>query len=133
MDKKEIEKACNMYIVQLLGIIVVLYVLCEFLTAFGIVSDAIIPVTVSCIFLLAVGSTISLIWKKVAISSPASLTTFFTAVSGFRMLLALITLFGCYVAVGRENMSMYVIVFMACYLVSIAHHAMFFARINNKN
>lgn len=98
----------------------------------GIVGDITMPLTVSWIFMLTVGFVVSLIWKKVAISSPESLPTFFTAVSGFRMLLALFTLFGCYIAVGRDNMGEYLIIFMVFYLVALAHHAMFFARINNK-
>lgn len=132
MDKKYVERACKRYFAQLLGIIVVLFVICESVMTLGIVGDITMPLTVSWIFMLTVGFVVSLIWKKVAISSPESLPTFFTAVSGFRMLLALFTLFGCYIAVGRDNMGEYLIIFMVFYLVALAHHAMFFARINNK-
>lgn len=132
MDKKDVERACKRYLAQLLGIIVVLFVICESVMTLGIVGDITMPLTVSWIFMLTVGFVVSLIWKKVAISSPESLPTFFTAVSGFRMLLALFTLFGCYIAVGRDNIGEYLIIFMVFYLVSLAHHAMFFARINNK-
>lgn len=133
MDRKDVEKASKRYVAQLLGMAIVLCLIAETLMSFKIVGDIMAPLTVSCIFMLTVGSVIAFIWKKVAISSPDSLTTFFTAVSGFRMLLALMTLLGCYIAVGRDNMDAYVIVFLLFYLASLAHHSIFFARINNKN
>ncbi|WP_422121054.1 hypothetical protein [Palleniella muris] len=132
MDKKNVEKAFKRYIAQLLGIAIVLCLIAEALMALDVVGDIMMPLTVSLVFMLVVGIVISFIWKKVAISSPDSLTTFFTAVSGFRMLIALVTLLGCYIAVGRDNMDKYVIVFMVFYFASLAHHSMFFAHINNK-
>ncbi|MDE6151629.1 MAG: hypothetical protein K2G12_06560 [Prevotella sp.] len=132
MDKKDVERACKRYLAQLLGIIVVLFVICESLMTLGIVGDITMPLTVSWIFMLTLGFAVSLIWKKVAVSTPDSLPTFFTAVSGFRILIALSTLLGCYITVGRDNMGEYLIVFMVFYLVSLAHHSMFFAHINNK-
>ncbi|NPD81560.1 hypothetical protein HPS57_06190 [Prevotella sp. PINT] len=133
MDKKDVEKAFKRYIAQLFGIVAALCLLAGTLMSLEVVGDIMMPLTVSCIFMLAVGIVISFVWKKVAMSSPDSLTTFFTAVSGFRMLLALMTLLGCYIAVGRDNMDKYVIVFMVFYFASLAHHSMFFAHINNKN
>ncbi len=91
------------------------------------------PLVVSAVFSLIIDGADGMIWKKVAKGSPESLTTFYTAVSGFRMLLALATLFGVYLAVGRDAMVEYCIVFMAFYFVLLIHHSVFFSRVSNSH
>lgn len=131
---EDVSKQCRSFISYTILYAVALYMLCFwsarlFPAAIGNI-DA--PVCVSGIFMLVTSIAIALIWKKVAISSPDSLPQFHMAVSGFRMLLALFTLLGCYLAVGRENMAPYIIVFMLFYFMAIIHYAIFFSRINNK-
>lgn len=131
---EDISKQCRNYISYTLFYAIALYMVCFwtarlFPAAIGNINA---PVCVSGIFMLVTSIAIALIWKKVAISSPESLPQFQMAVSGFRMLLGLFTLLGCYIAVGRENMAPYIIVFMAFYFMALIHHAIFFARINNK-
>ena len=49
-----------------------------------------VPAIVSAGFTLLLGCVIGIVWRRIAMQAPDSLPTFFTAVSGFRLLLALI-------------------------------------------
>lgn len=91
------------------------------------------PVMVGALFNIVSGIVIALIWRWVATEHQDMLVSFFTAVSGFRMLAALAVLTICFFVVGRDAMTPYVIVFMIYYLAELAHHSIFFSRINNKN
>ena len=74
--------------------------------------DLIIPVLISAVFTLAVYLVIGLVWRQVALSTPENLPTFFTAVSGFRLLLALAVMF-VYYAIDKDSMLRFFLVFMA--------------------
>ena len=93
--------------------------------------DLLTPAIVSVAFTLLVCFTIGLVWRYVAKNSPDSLPTFFTAVSGFRLLLALAVMF-VYYLLNKETMLSFFIVFMVFYVASLAHHSFFFARVSNK-
>ena len=94
--------------------------------------DLIIPVLISAVFALAVYLVIGLVWRQVALSTPENLPTFFTAVSGFRLLLALTVMF-VYYAIDKDSMLRFFLVFMAFYVVALAHHSIFFARVSNRS
>ena len=94
--------------------------------------DLITAVLVSAAFTLVVCGAIGLIWRYVAKHSPDSLPTFFTAVSGFRLLLALAVMF-VYYAIDKDSMLRFFLVFMAFYVVALAHHSIFFARVSNRS
>lgn len=133
MTNDEIKAASGRYCAQQLAVAMILNAAYHVAKAFGVLSlELLNPVTISAIFMILTSVVIGLVWRKVAISAPDSLPTFFMAVSGFRMLLALFTLLGCYIAVGRSNMAPYIIVFMIFYFLALIHHSIFFARINNK-
>ena len=87
---------------------------------------------VSAVFVLIVSMMIGLIWRRIAKRAPESLPTFFTAVSGFRLLLALAVMFAYYL-VDKESMLSFFLVFMAFYIASLAHHSIFFARVSNRS
>ena len=95
--------------------------------------DLLAPIIVGACFTLVAFVTIGLVWRRVAKQSPESLPTFFTAVSGFRMLLALVVMFVYYLVAGRDKMLPFFLVFMVFYLVSLAHHSIFFARVSNRS
>ena len=95
--------------------------------------DLLTPIVVGACFTLVVFVTIALVWRRVAKSSPESLPTFYTAVSGFRMLLALAVMFVYYLVAGRDRMLSVFLVFMVYYLASLAHHSIFFARVSNRS
>lgn len=90
------------------------------------------PLAVSAAFSLLASIILGNLWRRIATNSPEMLTTFYTAESAFRMLAALATLFCCFLAVGRDAMTPYVLVFMAFYLACLAHNAVYFARITNR-
>jgi hypothetical protein len=91
------------------------------------------PAIISVAFTLVLGGVIAMVWCRIAKNAPESLPTFFTAVSGFRLLLALAVMFVYYLAVGRDNMLVFFLVFMAFYFASLAHHSIFFAKVSNRS
>ena len=94
--------------------------------------DLLTPIIVSVAFSLVTCVAIAQIWRRVAQSSPDSLLTFFTAVSGFRLLLALAVMFVYYLVDTQDSMLRFFMVFVAFYFGMLAHHSIFFARINNR-
>lgn len=90
------------------------------------------PTWVSTGFSVAFLIGFALLWRWIASSKKESLTTLYSVMSGFRMILALFTLFICYLVVGRDAMAPYVIIFMIFYLVMVGFHSIFFARRTNK-
>ena len=94
--------------------------------------DLLTPVIVSVVFSLTVCVAISLIWRRVAQNHPDSLPTFFTAVSGFRLLLALAVMFVYYLVDNQNSMLKFFLVFIVFYFCMLFHHSVFFARINNR-
>lgn len=94
--------------------------------------DMLTPIIVSVVFSLVTCVSIAQIWKRVAQSSPDSLPTFFTAVSGFRLLLALAVMFVYYLVDNQDSMPRFFMVFIVFYFGMLAHHSIFFARINNR-
>ena len=94
--------------------------------------DLLTPVIVSVMFSLVMCVSVALIWRRVAQSAADSLPTFFTAVSGFRLLLALAVMFVYYLVDNQNSMLRFFVVFIAFYFAMLAHHSIFFARINNR-
>ena len=95
--------------------------------------DLLTAVLISAAFALVVCWTIGLVWRRVAKRAPESLPTFFTAVSGFRLLLALAVMFVYYLTDTSDSMLRFFLVFMAFYLFSLVHHSIFFARVSNRS
>ena len=94
--------------------------------------DLLTPIIVSVAFSLVTCVAIAQIWKRVALSSPDSLPTFFTAVSGFQLLLALAVMFVYYLVDNQDSMLRFFMVFIVFYIGMLIHHSIFFARINNR-
>ena len=128
-----IDKLCMSYLRQELFLAVGLFLLTLVVMQVWFVEGLLVPAIVSVVFTLVVSGTIGLVWRRVAKRSPESLPTFFTAVSGFRMLLALAAMFVYYLACGRSAMLLFFVVFMVFYFVSLAHHSIFFARVSNRS
>lgn len=89
-----------------------------------------VPLIVSVAFSIMVDTTDAIIWRKVAKKDATMLPTFYTSVSGFRMLLALAVMFVYYLAAGRGAMLVFFLVFMAFYVVLLVHHTAFFMRVS---
>ena len=133
LKNTEIAKLSRRYVVQTILAVVVLSLAVLSLQMFAHVDGLVPPLVVSAVFTLVVELADIFIWKKIAETSEDALHTFFSAVSGLRMLLALFTLTGCCIAVGRDAMLEYCLVFMAFYLWMIAHHFVFFSRVTNSH
>lgn len=126
-----IEKLRKRYILQSVIIIsfLSLAIICAKLI-FGL-NDVVTPLIVSVVFSLIIECADAVIWARIARNSQDSLPTFFSAVSGFRMLLALGTMFVYWLAAGREAMLVFFLVFAVFYLFLLGHHSLFFARVSN--
>lgn len=91
----------------------------------------VVPVIVSSVFSLVTAFAYSIVWKIVAVKHPDSLTAFYTASSGFRFLLALVTMLVFYLIEGRGAMLGFVLVFMAAYLIMLVYHTICFSKITS--
>ena len=129
----DIDKLSMSYLRQELYLAVGLFLLTLFVMRVWFIDGLLIPAIVSVVFTLVVSGVIGLVWRRVAKRSPESLPTFFTAVSGFRLLLALAAMFVYYLVFGRSAMLLFFVVFMVFYFVSLAHHSIFFARVSNRS
>lgn len=128
----DINKQCKYYIVQTVVIFLVMNFLVKVVGKVWNL-DLWAEMMVSSSFLLVMGVVIALIWRWVATSHKESLPTFFTTVSGFRLLLALGVMFVWYLADKNDTMLQFFMVFMAYYVVSLVHHSFFFARVSNRS
>ena len=90
------------------------------------------PIWVSTGFSLIFLLGYAVLWRWVVRKHKDSVTTLYSVVSGFRMLMALFTLFIVFLVVGRAAMLPYVLVFMIFYLVMVAYHSIYFSRITNR-
>ena len=90
------------------------------------------PIWVSTGFSLIFLLGFAVLWRWVVRKHKDSVTTLYSVVSGFRMLMALFTLFIVFLVVGRAGMLPYVLVFMIFYLVMVAYHSIYFSRITNR-
>ena len=128
----DINKQCKKYILQTVFIFAVMNSIVIIVQKmWGL--DLLAEMIVSSSFLLVTGVAIALIWRWVASNHKESLPTFFTAVSGFRLLLALGVMFAWYLADKNDTMLQFFMVFMAYYVVSLVHHSFFFARLSNRS
>ena len=128
----DINQLSKRYLRQLLYLTAALFLITLLVMRVWFIDGLLSPAIVSAAFTLGLGVVIAMVWKRVAKGSPESLPTFFTAVSGFRLLLALLVMFIWYLACGRESMLLFFLVFMAFYFVSLAHHSIFFAKVSNR-
>lgn len=133
LKDKDVNKLCYKYVLQTLCIFIILSGIISSLHFIAGLEGLFAPTTVAFAFAVVVESADAFIWGNVKKSGDEGLPTFYTAVSGFRMLLALATLVVCYLVVGSEAMTEYCMVFMTYYLVMIGHHSIFFSRLSNSH
>ena len=133
MLKEEINGICRRYIIQSLCLVAVLTLIATLLTKLTNIDGLMTPSYVALGYAVVVECADALIWGKVKQADADALPTFYTAVSGFRMLLALATLVVCYLVVGRDAMREYCLVFVCYYMAIVAHHSIFFTRISNSH
>ena len=95
-------------------------------------SGIIIPLVVSSLFVLVTEVSSAFLWRWVAVKHSDMLPSFFTGVSGFRFLLALVVMFVWYLATNRQAIITFFVVFLIFYFVSLIHHSIFFSRVSNR-
>ena len=127
----DIDKLCGRYIAWSVCLIILLSFLGLFVGLFLQIDGMTSYLAVAAGFSLVVEVADAKVWRRVAKKSPDSLTTFYTAVSGFRMLLALATMLVCYIIVGRDAIMPYILVLLVFYFAMLAHHSIFFSRLTN--
>lgn len=91
------------------------------------------PVVISAVFSIVIETADIVVWQMVARRNPEGLTSFYTAVSGFRMLAALATMMIYYLVAGSDAMLVFFLVFMSFYVLLLIHHTTFFARVSNRS
>ena len=94
--------------------------------------DLLSALVVSGCFVLAVDLATGLLFRWVAARHADMLSSFFTGVSGFRILGALVVMAIWYATSERASMMLFIIVFLIYYMVSLIHHSIFFSRISNR-
>ena len=129
----DINKLSISYLRQELYLAIGLFLIALLVMRVWFIDGLLTPAIIAMVFTLVVSAVIGMVWRRVAKRSPESLPTFFTAVSGFRMLLALAVMFVYYLVFGRSAMLLFFVVFMVFYFVSLAHHSIFFARVSNRS
>ena len=133
MLKEEIKGISRRYILQSLCLLTAVTLIPVLLSLLTNVGNLTVPTIVALSFAVVVEAVDALVWGKVRQAGDDGLPTFYTAVSGFRMLLALATLVVCYFVVGRDAMMEYCLVFMGYYFTIMIHHSVFFTRISNSH
>ena len=131
LENTEIAKLSRRFVCQSALAVVLLSLAVVSLSLFAHVGGLARPLVVSAVFALVVELADIAIWSRVAEGEGKMLPTFFSAVSGFRMLLGLAVCVGGYIAVERDAMAEYCLVFMVFYLWVIIHHSVFFSRVSN--
>ena len=129
---KYLNRLCGRYLLWSIGLMSVVSAIVYAVAIMGEFQGLLLPALVSVIFLLVFNVLEIFIWRKVAYKAPEQLTTFYTAVSGFRMLLALGLLFVYYITLSDKfGMKNFVVVFLAYYFVMLGMHSIFFSYVSN--
>lgn len=119
------------YIGESLSLVASLNVACYFVMRIWDM-DLVAAMVASMLFVLVVDISTALLWRWVVTKHKNLLPSFFTGVSGFRFLGALILLLIGYFIVGRESMLTFICVFFVYYVLSLVHHSIFFSRMSNR-
>lgn len=77
-------------------------------------------------------NAVTWMWSWIVAKHKDYLSTFHTAVSGFRMLLVLVILGIIAAVLGRDQVVPYVVAFLAYYFVLLILHSLFFTKMANK-
>lgn len=90
--------------------------------------------TICAVYSLITSSIYGGAWKAIASQSPAVLNNFYLAASGFRMLLAFLTVLIYAMVVKERTMVIgFVVIFMVFYLVLLAFDTVYFYKVEKNN
>ena len=126
-----ITKQCNNYIAESIFLVISINLCCYFAMQLG-GYDLLAAQIVSTLFILVFEIASVLVWRWVALKHRNMLPSFFTAVSGFRFLGALLVMTVWYLTAGKEDIMLFLVVFFVFYFVSLIHHSIFFSRMSKR-
>lgn len=86
------------------------------------------PMIISEIFVILTALLFVMLWRIIARKSPESLTVFYNASSGLRMLLALAVISVYYMICGSEMITPFALTFMVVYFLQLIVHSVFFTK-----
>ena len=132
MEDSQIDSLCRKYARQELWLTVSLSLIFMMVVSIYGQERFLIPTIVGALFSLFVSYAEAFVWRWVAGKHPDNLPTFYTATSGFRMLLALVVMFVYYLVAGREYMMDFFFVFIVFYLILLVHTSIYFARLSRR-
>ena len=115
-----ITKQCINFIVESIFLVTSINLGCYFAMQLG-GYDLLAAQIVGTLFFLVFEITTVLVWRWVAMKHRNMLPSFFTGVSGFRFLGALLVMSVWYLAAGKENIMVFLIVFFVFYFVSLIY------------
>lgn len=128
----DVDKVAKRYVGIGALIITALTMIGIFISSYRPEWNMIAPIWVGAVFSVVFLISFAFLWRWIIKSNRESLTTLYSVVSGLRMVMALFTLFICFLVVGRDAMLPYVSVFMVYYLVMIGYHTVYFSKITNR-
>lgn len=132
MTKKEIKKLSILYMIQGIVLIIIATLGTLLVNQFTRVPDLLLVLIYSCLYSVSIVLIVGFFWRMVA-SDPESLTSLLTNISGFRMLMAFVTMLSFYLLEDSKNLMPCFFVFMAFYILLLIHHTIFFAKVSNRS
>lgn len=132
MTKKEINKLSILYMIQGIVLIIIATLGTLLVNQFTRVPDLFLVLIYSCLYSVSIVLIVGFFWRMVA-SDPESLTSLLTNISGFRMLMAFVTMLCFYLLEDSKTLMPCFFVFMAFYILLLIHHTIFFAKVSNRS
>lgn len=132
MTKKEIKKLSILYMLQGIVLIIIATLGTLLVNQFTRVPDLLLVLIYSCLYSVSIVLIVGFFWRMVA-SDPESMTSLLTNISGFRMLMAFVTMLSFYLLEDSKNLMPCFFVFMAFYILLLIHHTIFFAKVSNRS
>ena len=127
----DIQKTCKNYMQRSVVLVVGLCAM-----SVGVMLTSSLPLmwatVVSALFVLTVDVAAALLFRWVAVKHADMLPSFFTGVSGFRFLLALMVLAVWFIVSDSKSMKIFFVVFLVFYMVTLVHQTIFFSRVSNR-
>ena len=133
MERTDINRLSKLYTAQGVTLTIILLLIGLIVIRLWQMDGLMNSLTIGTCYMLSIVIAEAVGWQWVATSHSDSLPTFFTAVSGFRLLLALATMFVYYLIAGQGAMLNFFLVFMIFYVVQLVHHSVFFAKVSNRS
>ncbi len=128
MTHRDIEHIGWLYRKQGLFIIGFLFLIALLAVNISYYNTLLTPLYICTIYALVLEIAEAVVWTRIAKNSPDNLPNFFIAVSGIRILSAIVMMTVYYLVTGRETMLTFFFVFAVFYVAILIHHILFFRK-----